>query len=46
MKKIKRVLFKAYTNDIWMGAVYYVKNIVYQFLAYSKTDNKYLKGFA
>ncbi len=41
MKKIKKVLFKAYTNDIWMGAVYYVKNIVYQFLAYSKTDNKY-----
>lgn len=42
MKETKRVLFKAYSNDIWMGAVYYVKNMVYQFLEYSKTDDKYL----
>ncbi len=36
-----RILFKAYSDDIWMGAVYYVKNIVYQFLEYAKTDEKH-----
>lgn len=41
MKKTKRVLFKAYSSDSWMGAVYYVKNIVYQFLEYTKSDDRY-----
>ncbi len=36
-----RILFKAYSDNIWMGAVYYVKNIVYQFLEYAKTDEKH-----
>ena len=36
-----RILFKAYSDNIWMGAVYYVKNIVYQFLEYAKTDDKH-----
>ena len=36
-----RILFKAYSDNIWMGAVYYVKNIVYQFLEYTKTDEKH-----
>lgn len=41
MKNI-RILFKAYSNDNWMGGVYYVKNIVYQFLEYTKTDTNCL----
>ena len=36
-----RILFKAYSDDIWIGAVYYVKNIVYQFLEYAKTDKNH-----
>ncbi len=36
-----RILFKAYSDNIWIGAVYYVKNIVYQFLEYAKIDGKH-----
>lgn len=33
-KRTKKVLFLASNNNKWMGGVYYVKNIVYQFLKY------------
>lgn len=36
-KKRKSILFIAYSGEQWMGGVYYVKNIVYQFLEYTKT---------
>ncbi len=41
MKKKVRVLFIAYNDKQWMGGIYYVKNIVYQFLEYSKTQSEF-----
>lgn len=40
MKKRKiGVLFPAYDDAGWMGGVYYIRNIVYQFIEYAKTCN-------
>lgn len=40
-EKNKSILFIAYNDEKWMGGVYYIKNIVYQFLEYAKSvDNE------
>lgn len=33
----KRIMFMPYTDSNWMGGVYYVKNIIYQFLSYERS---------
>lgn len=38
-KKNRKVLFLASNNNKWMGGVYYVKNIVNQFLQYINANN-------
>ena len=38
-KRTIRVLFIAYSEECWMGGIYYVKNIAYQFLEYAKSQN-------
>lgn len=37
----KRIMFLAYSDSNWMGGVYYVKNIVYQFLSYELTSREF-----
>lgn len=37
----KRIMFMAYSDANWMGGVYYVKNIVYQFLSYEPARREF-----